>query len=59
MSRCHSGVDLDPSISYTTPNGTVQQRRPYYVTQYHSVEDAVSVCYYISGLLDVLTRLAV
>ncbi|PIL35873.1 hypothetical protein GSI_01533 [Ganoderma sinense ZZ0214-1] len=35
------GYVRDPSISYTTPSGTVQQRSPYYVTQYQNAEDAV------------------
>ena len=37
------GYVRDPSITYSAPGGAVQQRRPYYVTQYKSVEDAVSV----------------
>ena len=53
------GLVRDPSISYTTPNGTVQQRRPYYVTQYQSVEDAVSVHFDVSCYLDMLTTLAI
>ncbi|KAM5540214.1 hypothetical protein V8D89_006033 [Ganoderma adspersum] len=37
------GYVRDPSITYTMPGGAVQQRKPYYVTQYKSVEDAVSI----------------
>ncbi|KAH9935633.1 uncharacterized protein B0H18DRAFT_1082345 [Fomitopsis serialis] len=33
------GYVRDPSIQYTTGSGTVQNRSPYYVTQYSSVED--------------------
>ncbi|KAM5540216.1 hypothetical protein V8D89_006035 [Ganoderma adspersum] len=35
------GYVRDPSITYTAPGGVVQQRRPYYVTQYKDVEDAI------------------
>ncbi|KAM5540211.1 hypothetical protein V8D89_006030 [Ganoderma adspersum] len=37
------GYVRDPSITYTAPGGAVQQRRPYYVTQYPAVEDVVSI----------------
>ncbi|KAM5540215.1 hypothetical protein V8D89_006034 [Ganoderma adspersum] len=35
------GFVRDPSISYTTPGGTIQKRRPYYARQYQTVEDAI------------------
>ena len=37
------GYVRDPSITYTTATGAIQQRRPYYVTQYKSIDDVVSV----------------
>ena len=54
------GYVRDPSITYSAPGGVVQQRRPYYVTQYKSVEDAVSVRRrFYPAKLGLLTRLAV
>nr|VWO99943.1 Hypoxanthine-guanine phosphoribosyltransferase [Ganoderma boninense] len=35
------GYVRNPSITYTTPGGAVQQRKPYYMTQYNSVEDVI------------------
>ncbi|KAI1795670.1 hypothetical protein LXA43DRAFT_1058371 [Ganoderma leucocontextum] len=35
------GYVRDPSVTYTTANGAIQQRRPYYVTQYSNIGDAI------------------
>ncbi|KAM5540217.1 hypothetical protein V8D89_006036 [Ganoderma adspersum] len=35
------GYVRDPSITYTAPNGAVQQWRPYYVSQYKNIEEAL------------------
>ncbi|PIL35875.1 hypothetical protein GSI_01535 [Ganoderma sinense ZZ0214-1] len=35
------GYVRNTSITYTTPGGAVQQRKPYYMTQYKSVEDVI------------------
>ena len=37
------GYVRDPSITYTAPGGAIQKRRPYYATQYKTIEDAVSI----------------
>ena len=37
------GFVRDPSIQYTTGSGTVQNRSPYYVTEYSNVVDAVGL----------------
>ncbi|KAM5540207.1 hypothetical protein V8D89_006026 [Ganoderma adspersum] len=37
------GYVRDPSITYTTATGAIQQRRPYYVTQYKSIDDVIDV----------------
>ena len=36
------GFVRDPTISYTTSSGNTEQRSPYYVTQFSSIDDAVS-----------------
>ena len=38
------GYVRDPAITYTTATGALQQRRPYYVTQYANISDVVSTC---------------
>ncbi|KAI1795668.1 hypothetical protein LXA43DRAFT_991596, partial [Ganoderma leucocontextum] len=35
------GYVRDPSITYTTATGAIQQRRPYYVTQYSNIGDVI------------------
>ncbi|KAI1795669.1 hypothetical protein LXA43DRAFT_991614 [Ganoderma leucocontextum] len=35
------GYVRDPSITYTTSTGAIQQRRPYYVTQYNDIDNAI------------------
>ena len=46
------GYVRDPAIKYTTATKAIQQRRPYYVTQYTDIDDAVSVrCSFSAGLL--------
>ncbi|KAM5534565.1 hypothetical protein V8D89_011769 [Ganoderma adspersum] len=35
------GYVRDPAITYTTATGALQQRRPYYVTQYANISDVI------------------
>ena len=42
------GYVRDPSITYTQPSGAIQQRRPYYATQYSTINSVVSADCYVS-----------
>ncbi|PIL35879.1 hypothetical protein GSI_01539 [Ganoderma sinense ZZ0214-1] len=35
------GYVRDPTISYTTPSGAIQKRRPYYATQYSTINRVI------------------
>ncbi|PIL35943.1 hypothetical protein GSI_01603 [Ganoderma sinense ZZ0214-1] len=35
------GYVRDPAVTYTTATGAMQQRRPYYVTQYANISDVI------------------
>ncbi|TFY62886.1 hypothetical protein EVJ58_g3577 [Rhodofomes roseus] len=48
------GFVRDPSIQYTTGSGTVQNRSPYYVTQYSSAVDAMEA--FVSDYSDAASR---
>ncbi|KZT72217.1 hypothetical protein DAEQUDRAFT_763324 [Daedalea quercina L-15889] len=48
------GFVRDPSVQYTTGAGTVQNRSPYYVTQYSSAVDAMEA--FVTDSSDAMTR---